>query len=107
MFGGMGNMLKQAQVMQERMQKAQAEIAEHEVTGEAGGGMVKLVMKGDYTVQKVEIADEVFNDDKEMCEDLILTAINNAVHNVEEYSKTRMASVTKGMQLPPGFKMPF
>lgn len=106
-MGGMGNMLKQAQLMQDRMKKAQEEIEAHVETGEAGGNLVKVTMQGNHTVTKVEIADEVFSDDKEMCEDLITAAINDAVRKLEEYSSARMGKVTNGMQLPPGFKMPF
>jgi DNA-binding YbaB/EbfC family protein len=105
--GGMGNIMKQAQAMQEKMQRAQEEIARLEVTGEAGAGMVKVTMSGNHNVRRVSIDDSLMADDKEMLEDLIAAAINDAVRRVEETSKERMASVTGGMQLPPGFKMPF
>ena len=105
--GGMGNIMKQAQAMQEKMQRAQEEIARLEVTGEAGAGMVKVTMAGNHNVRRVSIDDSLMADDKEMLEDLIAAAINDAVRRVEETSKERMASVTGGMQLPPGFKMPF
>ena len=105
--GGMGNIMKQAQAMQEKMQRAQEEIAKLEVTGEAGAGMVKVTMLGNHNVRRVSIDDSLMSDDKEMLEDLIAAAINDAVRRVEETSKERMASVTGGMQLPPGFKMPF
>ncbi len=105
--GGMGNIMKQAQAMQEKMQRAQEEIARLEVTGEAGAGMVKVTMAGNHNVRRISIDDSLMADDKEMLEDLIAAAINDAVRRVEETSKGRMASVTGGMQLPPGFKMPF
>ncbi|RUO40593.1 YbaB/EbfC family nucleoid-associated protein [Aliidiomarina taiwanensis] len=107
--GGMGNMMKQAQQMQERMQKAQEEIASLEVTGEAGAGMVKVTMYGNHNVKRVEIDPSIIGDedDREMLEDLIAAATNDAVRRVEEASKQKMADVTGGMGLPPGFKMPF
>ena len=105
--GGMGNIMTQAQAMQEKMQRAQEEIARLEVTGEAGAGMVKVTMAGNHNVRRISIDDSLMADDKEMLEDLIAAAINDAVRRVEETSKERMASVTGGMQLPPGFKMPF
>lgn len=106
--GGMGNMMKQAQQMQDRMQKAQAEIADLEVTGEAGAGMVKVTMLGNHNVRRVSIDPSLFeDDDNEMIEDLVAAAINDAVRRVEQTSKEKMAEVTGGMNLPPGFKMPF
>ena len=102
----MGNMMKQAQMMQERLQKAQAEIASMEVTGESGAGMVKVTMNGSHEVRRVEIDDSVF-DDKEIAEDLIAAAFNDATRRVEVQSKEKLSAVTGGMQLPPGFKMPF
>lgn len=105
--GGMGNIMKQAQAMQEKMQRAQEEIARLEVTGEAGAGMVKVTMLGNHNVRRVSIDDSLMQDDKDMLEDLIAAAINDAVRRVEETSKEKMATVSGGMQLPPGFKMPF
>jgi len=106
--GGMGNMMKQAQQMQERMQKAQEEIANLEVVGEAGAGMVKITMLGNHNVRRVAIDPSLLADDeREMLEDLIAAATNDAVRRVEAASKERMASITGGMGLPPGFKMPF
>ncbi len=102
----MGNMMKQAQLMQERLQKAQAEIASMEVTGESGAGMVKVTMNGSHEVRRVEIDDSVF-EDKEIAEDLIAAAFNDATRRVEVQSKEKLSQVTGGMQLPPGFKMPF
>lgn len=105
--GGMGNIMKQAQAMQDKMQRMQEEIARLEVTGEAGAGLVKVTMTGNHNVRRVSIDDSLMQDDKEMLEDLIAAAINDAARRVEETSKEKMASVTGGMQLPPGFKMPF
>lgn len=93
-------------MMQERLQKAQAEIASMEVTGESGAGMVKVTMNGSHEVRRVEIDDSVF-EDKEIAEDLIAAAFNDATRRVEVQSKEKLSQVTGGMQLPPGFKMPF
>ncbi|BDY04111.1 MULTISPECIES: YbaB/EbfC family nucleoid-associated protein [Ferrimonas] len=105
--GGMGNLMKQAQQMQEKMQAAQAEIAAMEVTGEAGAGMVKVTMTGSHSVRRVEIDPSLMEDEVEMLEDLIAAACNDAARRVEETSKEKMAALTGGMGLPPGFKMPF
>ena len=105
--GNMGNLMKQAQQMQEGMQKMQVEIAPAEVTGEAGGGMVKVVMTGGHSVRRVSIDQSLVGDDKEMLEDLIAAACNDAARRVEEMTKERMSGVTGGLPLPPGFKMPF
>jgi DNA-binding YbaB/EbfC family protein len=105
--GGMGNIMKQAQAMQEKMQKMQAEIAAMEVTGEAGAGLVKVTMLGNHNVRRISIDDSLMQDDKDMLEDLIAAAINDAVRRVDETSKEKMAAVTGGLQLPPGMKMPF
>ncbi len=106
--GGMGAMMKQAQQMQERMQKAQQEIASLEVVGEAGAGMVKVTMLGNHNVRRVAIDPSLMTeDDQEMLEDLIAAAVNDAVRRVEVTSKEKMAAVTGGMNLPPGMKLPF
>ncbi len=105
--GGMGNMMKQAQQMQQRMQDAQEEIAKMEVVGEAGAGMVKVTMLGNHNVRRVEIDPSLMEDDKEMVEDLVAAAINDAVRRVEQANQEKMGEVTGGMQLPPGMKMPF
>lgn len=104
---GLGGLMKQAQEMQEKMQKAQEEVANLEVTGESGAGMVKVTMTGRHDVRSVDINPELLNDDKEILEDLIAAAINDAVRRVETETKDRMSSVTAGMPIPPGFKMPF
>ncbi|AAW86181.1 YbaB/EbfC family nucleoid-associated protein [Aliivibrio fischeri] len=106
--GGMGNLMKQAQQMQDRMQKMQEEIANMEVTGESGAGLVKVTITGSHSVRRVEIDPSLMEEDeKEMLEDLIAAAFNDASRRIEETQKEKMASVTGGMQMPPGFKMPF
>jgi DNA-binding YbaB/EbfC family protein len=108
MKGNIGNMMKQAQQLQANMQRAQAEIAALEVTGEAGGGMAKVTMTGRHEVRRVSLdATIVSADDKDMLEDLIAAAVNDAVQKLERVSQEKMASVMGGMQLPPGMKMPF
>ncbi|MBM6550327.1 YbaB/EbfC family nucleoid-associated protein [Marinomonas ostreistagni] len=105
--GGMGNMMRQAQKMQENMQKVQEEIGNMEVEGQAGAGLVKITMTGRHDVKRVSIDDSLFEDDKEMLEDLVAAAINDAVRNIDATSKEKMAAATDGMPIPPGFKMPF
>ena len=107
MRGNIGNLMKQDQAMQANMQKVQAEIASIEVLGEAGGGMVKVTMTGKHEVKRVQIEPSVAADDREMMEDLIAAAINDAVHKVEARTQEKMASLTAGLQLPPGMKLPF
>jgi hypothetical protein len=107
MKGGLGNLMKQAQQMQADMQKAQQEIASLEVTGESGGGLVKVTMTGRHEASRVEIDDSLVGDDKDMLEDLIAAAINDAAHKVEAVTQERMSSVTSGMNLPEGMKLPF
>lgn len=102
MKGGLGNLMKQAQQMQANMEKAQQELANIEVTGQAGGGMVKITMTGKHDVKRIEIEDVLFEDDKEMLEDLIAAAVNDANRQVEKTTQDRMASM-----MPPGMKMPF
>ncbi len=105
--GGMGNMMRQAQKMQENVQKAQDEIANMEVEGKSGAGLVTVTMTGRHDVKRVQIDQSLFEDDKEMLEDLIAAAVNDAVRNIESAQKEKMDDATAGMQLPPGFKMPF
>ena len=105
--GGMGNIMKQAQQMQDKMQKMQEDIAKMEVVGEAGAGLVKVTMLGSHSVKRVEIDESLMEDDKDMIEDLVAAAINDAVRRVEETNKEQMSKVTGGMGLPPGMKMPF
>jgi DNA-binding YbaB/EbfC family protein len=105
--GGLGNILKQAQRMQEELQKAQERLAQEEVTGESGGGMVQVIMNGAHEVKRVMIDPSLISDDKEMLEDLIAAATNDAVHRVADKMKENMAGLTSGLPLPPGFKMTF
>ena len=107
MKGELGNIMKQAQRMQENMQKAQAELADMEATGQAGGGMVSVVMTGRHDVKRVNIDAGLMQEDKEMLEDLLAAAVNDAVRQIESRTQEKMASVTAGMGLPSGFKMPF
>ncbi|MFC7369861.1 YbaB/EbfC family nucleoid-associated protein [Vreelandella zhaodongensis] len=105
--GGMGNIMKQAQEMQEKMQQVQEEAAKAEVQGEAGAGMVKITMNGRHDVTDVTIDPSVLEEDKELLEDLLAAAVNDAVRKVEANSKAKMQEATAGLNLPPGFKMPF
>ena len=107
MRGNINNLMKQAQAMQANMQKAQAEIANIEVIGEAGGGMVKITMSGRHEVKRVQIESAVAGEDREMLEDLIAAAANDAVHKLEARVQEKMASLTAGLGLPPGLKLPF
>ncbi|MCS2608997.1 YbaB/EbfC family nucleoid-associated protein [Halomonas dongshanensis] len=105
--GGMGNLMKQAQEMQDKMQRAQEEVAKAEVQGEAGAGMVKVTMNGRHDVSKVTIDPSVMEEDKELLEDLLAAAVNDAVRKIEASTKSMMEEATSGLNLPPGFKMPF
>jgi hypothetical protein len=107
MRGNFGNLMKQAQAMQANMQKAQAEIETIEVLGESGGGMVKVTMNGKHEVKRVQIEPAAAGDDREMLEDLVAAAINDAVHKVEARVQEKMAALTAGLNLPPGMKLPF
>lgn len=107
MKGGIGNLMKQAQKMQADLQKAQEELARAEVEGQSGGGLVKIVINGKHEVRRVEIDPSLLEDDKEMLEDLVAAAMNDAVHRLEEQTKDTMAGVTAGINLPPGMKLPF
>jgi nucleoid-associated protein EbfC len=104
--GGLGGLMKQAQQMQENMRKAQEQLALIEVEGQAGAGMVKVTMTCSHQVRRVVIDPSVL-DDKEMLEDLIAAAVNDAVRRGEETSKEKMAGFTAGLNLPPGIKLPF
>ncbi len=107
MKNALGNIMQQAQKMQEDMQKAQEELAAMEVQGESGGGLVQILMTGKREVRKVSIDDSLVGDDKDMLEDLVAAAINDAVHKVAKMKKEKMSDLTSGIPLPPGFKMPF
>ena len=107
MKGGIGDIMKQAQQVQENLQKKQEEIANTEVSGESGAGMVKIVMTGRHDVKRVEIDPELLKDDKEMLEDLIAAAVNDANRRVEKLSQDKMSDLTAGLNLPAGMKLPF
>lgn len=103
----MNQFMQQAQELQANLQKAQAEIARLEVTGESGGGMIKVTMTGRHEVKRVQIDPSVLGEDREMLEDLIAAATNDAVHRVESASQAKMSALMGGMALPPGMKLPF
>jgi DNA-binding YbaB/EbfC family protein len=107
MKGGLGNLMKQAQEMQANMQKAQEELARLEVSGQSGGGLVTVIMTGQHEVRRVSIDDSLLGDDKDMLEDLVAAAINDAVHKVQATTQERFASLAGGLSLPPGIKLPF
>ena len=103
----LANLMKQAQAMQANMEKAQQELASTVVEGQAGAGMVSVLMSCKYYVSRVSIDPSLMNDDKEMLEDLLTAALNDAVRKVETTTQEKMSKAASGMQLPPGFKMPF
>jgi DNA-binding YbaB/EbfC family protein len=107
MKGQLAGLMKQAQQMQENLKKAQEEIAGMEVEGQAGAGMVKVVMTGRHDVKRVSIDPSLMSDDKEMLEDLIAAAVNDAVRRVEAATQEKMGGLTSGLELPPGMKLPF
>jgi DNA-binding YbaB/EbfC family protein len=107
MKGGIGQLMKQAQKMQADMQKAQEEMGKLTVTGESGGGMVKLTMTCKHEVKSLEIDDSLIGDDKEMLEDLVIAAFNNAISRVERTVQEKFSGLASGMSLPPGMKLPF
>jgi len=107
MKGGLGNLMKQAQQMQENMKRAQDELGKIEVEGQSGSGMIKIVMTCKHEVKRVTIDESLLSDDKEMLEDLIALAINDAVRKVEATSQEKMGGVMAGMPIPPGMKLPF
>lgn len=104
--GGLGGLMKQAQMMQENMKKAQEQLAQIEVEGQAGAGVVKVTMTCAHDVRRVSIDSSVM-DDREMLEDLLAAAINDAVRKGEALSQEKMAGFTAGLNLPPGIKLPF
>ncbi len=107
MKGGIGQLMKQAQQMQADMQKAQEEMANLTVTGESGAGMVKITMTCKHEIRGLEIDDSLHGDDKEMLEDLIIAAFNDAVRKVEKTTQEKFSGMTSGLNLPPGMKLPF
>jgi DNA-binding YbaB/EbfC family protein len=106
MKGGIAGLMKQAQQMQENMKKAQEELAHVEVEGQAGAGMVKVLMTCAHVVRRVTIDPSVM-DDREMLEDLVAAALNDAMRRAEQLSQERMSGFTAGLNLPPGMKLPF
>lgn len=104
---GLGDMMKQAQEMQEKMQNMQSELSNVEVNGESGAGLVRIMMTGRHDVKRVSIDPSLLTEDKDMLEDLIAAAVNDAVRRVEEENQKKMSDLTGGLQMPPGFKMPF
>lgn len=107
MKGGMAGLMKQAQQMQEKMQQMQEELANAEITGESGAGLVSIVMTGRHDVRRVNIDDSLMSEDKDVLEDLVAAAFNDAVRKLEKQNKDKMAGMTSGMNLPDDFKMPF
>ena len=107
MKGGLGNLMKQAQLMQDNMKKLQGELAAMEIEGQAGSGMVKVVMTGRHEVRRITIDPRLLADDREMLEDLVAAAVNDAARRVEAMTQEKMAGVTAGLPLPPGMKLPF
>jgi DNA-binding YbaB/EbfC family protein len=107
MKGQLAGLMKQAQQMQENLKKAQEEIAAMEVEGQAGAGMVKVTMTGRHDVKRVSIDPSLMGDDKDMLEDLIAAAVNDAVRRVETATQEKMGGLTSGFGLPPGMKLPF
>ena len=107
MKGPLAGLMQQAQRMQEEMKRAQEEIGQAEVTGQAGGGIVSVVMSGRHEVRRVTIDRAAIGDDHEMMEDLVAAAFNDAVNKVAALTQEKMGGLAQGMNLPPGFKMPF
>ena len=107
MKGGLGDLMKQAQQMQENMRKAQEDLARTEVEGVAGGGLVKVVMTCRHDVKRVSVDASLVGEDKDMLEDLVAAAFNDGVRKVEAAVQQRMAGFTAGLAMPPGFKLPF
>jgi hypothetical protein len=105
--GGLGNLMRQAQQMQENMQKAQAELAALEVVGESGAGMVKVTLNGLHEAKKVWIEQKLLGEDKEMLEDLLTAAVNDAVRKIAARSQEKYSGLMSGLNLPPGVKLPF
>jgi DNA-binding YbaB/EbfC family protein len=107
MKGGMGNLMKQAQQMQEKMKQAQEKVSATEIEGESGAGLVKVLMNGRHDVKRVMIDPTLMSEDKELLEDLLAAAVNDAVRKIEIHSHKEMGSMTSGMGLPEGMKFPF
>lgn len=105
MKGNIAQLMQQAQKMQEQMKKAQEELGQLEVTGQAGGGLVTVIMNGRHEVRRVSIDPDIAND-REMIEDLVAAAVNDAINKVQETSQEKMSGLTSGLNLPPGFQLP-
>lgn len=105
--GGMGNLMRQAQQMQESMQKAQAELADMEITGESGGGMVKIVLNGRHEAKAITIEPKLLSEDKDLLEDLVVSAINVAVAKLAARTEEKYAGLMSGLNLPADMKLPF
>ena len=104
---GLGDLMRQAQAIQENVQKMQEDMANMQVVGESGAGMVKVTMSGRHDVVDVEVDESLLQEDKEVLEDLLAAAVNDAVRKVEAVNKDKMGDLTSGLNLPPGFKPPF
>lgn len=107
MKGGLGDLMKQAQKIQEDMQKAQSELANMEIVGQSGGSMVTVNMNGKHEVSRIKIDDSLLQEDRDMLEDMIAAAVNDAVQKVGAATQDKMSGMTAGIPLPPGFKLPF
>ena len=107
MKGGLGNLMRQAQQMQETMKKAQEELAQLEVTGESGAGMVKVTLNGNHEAKKLTIEPKLLAEDKDMLEDLLVAAVNDAVRKIAARSQEKYSGLMSGLNLPPGMKLPF
>lgn len=107
MKGGLGNIMKQAQAMQEKMQQAQEELAHTEVEGSSGGGLVTVIMTCRHDVRKINIDDDLLSEEKAVVEDLLAAAVNDAVRKVEKTTQEKMSGMTAGMGLPAGMNLPF
>ena len=107
MKGALAGLMQQAQKMQDQLKQAQEEVAQIEVTGQAGGGLVEVVMTGRHETRRVKIDRDLLADDPEMAEDLVAAAVNDAINKVNDATKEKMSGVTSGLNLPPGLKLPF
>ena len=107
MKGGIGQLMKQAQQMQEKMQKAQEELQNIIVHGESGGGMVKISITCKNEIKKIDIDDSLFSEEKDMLEDLLIAAFNDAIRKADKKTQESMSGMTSGLNLPPGMKLPF
>tara|TARA_Y100000590_G_scaffold147945_1_gene170014 strand:- start:692 stop:1015 length:324 start_codon:yes stop_codon:yes gene_type:complete len=107
MKGGIGQLMKQAQQMQEKMQKAQEELQNIIVNGESGGGMVKISITCKNEIKKIDIDDSLFSEERDMLEDLLIAAFNDAIRKADKKTQESMSGMTSGLNLPPGMKLPF